>query len=94
MAPSTTPSRRVILMAVGDVMLGRTVGEMIETEEHEAPFRFTADTLKSSDVTVGNLECPISTRGTAEDKTYVFRAPLAAAESLAYAGFNLVNLAA
>ena len=94
MAPSTTPSRRVILMAVGDVMLGRTVGEMIETEEHDAPFGFPADTLKSSDVTVGNLECPISTRGTAEDKTYVFRAPLAAAESLAYAGFNLVNLAA
>ena len=74
-------------------MLGRTVGELIETEGPEAPFLYTADTLRSADVTVGNLECPISARGTAEDKTYAFRAPLAAAESLAYAGFNLVNLA-
>jgi poly-gamma-glutamate synthesis protein (capsule biosynthesis protein) len=80
-------------MAVGDVMLGRTVGDMVETEGHAAPFEFTADTLRSADVTVGNLECPISTRGIAEDKTYAFRAPLAAAESLAYAGFDLVNLA-
>ena len=74
-------------------MLGRTVGELIETEGPAAPFLYTADTLRSADVTVGNLECPISARGTAEDKTYAFRAPLAAADSLAYAGFNLVNLA-
>jgi poly-gamma-glutamate capsule biosynthesis protein CapA/YwtB (metallophosphatase superfamily) len=80
-------------MAVGDVMLGRTISELIETEGHEAPFLFTADVLRSADITVGNLECPISARGTAEDKTYAFRAPLAAAKSLAYAGFNLVNLA-
>jgi poly-gamma-glutamate capsule biosynthesis protein CapA/YwtB (metallophosphatase superfamily) len=80
-------------MAVGDVMLGRTIGELIETHGPAAPFLYTADTLRSADITVGNLECPISTRGTAEEKTYTFRAPLAAAESLAYAGFDLVNLA-
>lgn len=74
-------------------MLGRTVGELIVTQGPAAPFQYTTDTLRSADITVGNLECPISTHGTAEDKTYAFRAPLAAAESLAYAGFNLVNLA-
>jgi poly-gamma-glutamate capsule biosynthesis protein CapA/YwtB (metallophosphatase superfamily) len=91
--PSTTPSRQVILMAVGDVMLGRTIGDMIEAQGHEAPFQFTADALRSADITVGNLESPISARGTPEGKTYAFRAPLAAAESLGYGGFNLVNLA-
>jgi poly-gamma-glutamate capsule biosynthesis protein CapA/YwtB (metallophosphatase superfamily) len=91
--PSATPGRRLILMAVGDVMLGRTIGEMIETEGPEAPFLYTAETLRSADITVGNLECPISDRGFTEDKTYAFRAPIAAAESLAWAGFNLVNLA-
>jgi len=80
-------------MAVGDVMLGRTIGDMIEAQGHEAPFQFTADTLRSADVTVGNLESPISARGTPEEKTYAFRAPLAAAKSLGYGGFNLVNLA-
>jgi hypothetical protein len=49
----------VILIAVGDVMLGRTVGEVIETEGPAVPFLFTADTLRSTDVTVDNLEYPI-----------------------------------
>lgn len=91
--PSETPGRRVILMAVGDIMLGRTIGEMIETIGPQAPFLDTADTLRSADITVGNLECPISDRGEPEPKTYAFRAPVAAGESLAYAGFDLVNLA-
>lgn len=93
LSPSATPSRRLVLMAVGDIMLGRTIGEMIETEGIEAPFLYTAETLRTADITLGNLECPISDRGSTEDKTYAFRAPIAAAESLAYAGFNLVNLA-
>lgn len=91
--PSETPGRRVILMAVGDIMLGRTIGEMIETIGPQAPFLDTADTLRSADITIGNLECPISDRGEPEPKTYAFRAPVAAGESLAYAGFDLVNLA-
>ncbi len=83
----------ITLMAVGDVMLGRTIGEMIETHGIEAPFAFTAETLSSADITLGNLECSISTLGEPDDKTYAFRAPLAAAESLSYGGFDLVSLA-
>jgi poly-gamma-glutamate synthesis protein (capsule biosynthesis protein) len=80
-------------MAVGDIMLGRTIGDLILAEGASAPFIETAETLRSADITVGNLECPISARGLAEEKTYAFRAPPLAAESLAYAGFDLVNLA-
>jgi poly-gamma-glutamate capsule biosynthesis protein CapA/YwtB (metallophosphatase superfamily) len=80
-------------MAVGDIMLGRTIGEMIETDGIEAPFEFTAGTLSTADITLGNLECAISTRGEPVEKTYTFEAPLAAAESLAYGGFDLVSLA-
>jgi len=59
--PSATPKgdQEVTLMAVGDIMLGRTIGEMIGSEGLETPFR----------------------------------APVAAGESLAYAGFDLLNLA-
>jgi poly-gamma-glutamate synthesis protein (capsule biosynthesis protein) len=92
--PATpTPSRKVTLMAVGDVMLGRTIGTLIEEEGPSAPFLYTYETLSSADITLGNLECPISTRGTAVNKTYTFRAPISAGESLALAGFDLVSLA-
>lgn len=96
--PTATPTfsasgpGRVTLMAVGDIMLARTIGEMIEDEGIEAPFAYTADTLSTADITLGNLECSISERGTPENKKYTFRAPLSAAESLQYAGFDLVSL--
>lgn len=87
------PDGTITLMAVGDIMLGRTIGEMLISEGIEAPFRFTADTLMSADITLGNLECPIADSGEPKEKTYAFRAPLEAADSLAYAGFDLVSLA-
>jgi len=80
-------------MAVGDIMLGRTIGDLIKTEGPEAPFLFTSDTLALADITLGNLECPISERGTAENKKYTFRAPILAGEALALAGFDLVSIA-
>lgn len=92
-APSATPSRRLTLMAVGDVMLGRTIGDLIEVQGHQSPFLYTSETLKTADITLGNLECPISDRGDAEEKIYAFRAPAAAGEALRYAGFDLVSLA-
>ena len=85
--------QHITLMAVGDIMLGRTIGEMIESDGAEAPFFFTTETLASADITLGNLECSITNRGIAEEKTYSFRAPIAAGESLAAAGFDLMNLA-
>ena len=93
LTPSSIPSKRVTLMAVGDIMLGRTIGTLIEEESPTAPFTFTYETLSTADITLGNLECPISTRGSAVDKTYTFRAPTTAGEALAFAGFDLVSLA-
>ncbi len=90
---SATSTHRLTLMAVGDIMLGRSIGELIETEGFEAPFLYTADTLKTADITLGNLECPLSNRGVAEDKIYAFRAPTEAVNALAYAGFDVVGLA-
>ena len=74
-------------------MLGRSIGEMIKTKGAVAPYIDTKATLSTADITVGNLECPISSRGQPEQKTYTFRAPPAAGEALALAGFDLVSLA-
>lgn len=93
LVPPADESQKITLMAVGDIMLGRTIGEMIETEGPQAPFAFTAEILSSADLTLGNLECPISSRGSPEEKTYTFRAPLLAGEALAMAGFDVLSLA-
>lgn len=91
--PSPTPIQRVRLMAVGDIMLGRTIGDLILEEGYQAPFIYTVDTLSTADITLGNLECPISSRGQAVGKKYLFRAPVEAAKSLSYAGFDILSLA-
>ena len=93
LTPSATPSKRVTMVAVGDIMLGRSIGTLIEADGPTAPFIFTYETLSKADITIGNLECPITTRGSAVDKSYAFRAPILAGESLAFAGFDLVSLA-
>jgi len=85
--------KQVTLMAVGDIMLGRTLADLIQSAGTTAPFSQVSNYLSSADITLGNLECAISTQGEPETKAYTFRAPLEAAESLRMAGFDLVNLA-
>jgi len=71
----------VTLVFVGDVMLADGPGRAIEAGKD--PLAHVQSLLADSDLAVANLECPISTRGVAEDKVYTFRAhprvvPLAA----------------
>ncbi len=93
--PTTEPnvSGQITLMAVGDIMLARTIGEQILKDGKDIPFMYIAKTLQKADIALGNLECAISERGVPEEKTYTFRAPFLAAESLAEAGFDLLTLA-
>lgn len=80
-------------MAVGDIMLARTIGDQILSRGIEAPFEFTASMLNKADIALGNLECAISERGVPEIKTYTFRAPTGAGKALSFAGFDLLTLA-
>ena len=94
--PSPTPSpppTRILLAAVGDVMLGRSVGWRMEAEGPAMPFASVRDILAGADIAVANLESAVGVTGTAESKAYTFRAPPVAAEALALAGFDLVSLA-
>ncbi len=58
-----------------------------------APFAGVAGVLKRADLAVGNLECPLSRRGAAVEKTYAFRGRPEAAEALHAGGLDLVTLA-
>ncbi|MGH2521996.1 MAG: CapA family protein [Anaerolineales bacterium] len=97
--PTDTPSPTATLppvvhfMAVGDVMLARTIGDRILAEGPAAPFAGVLPILNEADLLVANLECAISERGELQPKAYTFRAPPIAAESLALAGIDVVSLA-
>ncbi len=81
-------------MAVGDVMLGQSIGRRIVSKGALQPWRFVKPIFDQADLVVANLECTISDRGTAWPKTFTFRAPAPeAADSLVAAGVDVVSLA-
>lgn len=86
------PDLVVVIAAVGDLMLGRSVGWRIAAGEPGVPFVGVARLLEA-DLTVGNLEAPIADTGEPAAKAYAFRAPMAAAHVLGQAGFDVVALA-
>lgn len=81
----------VRLMAVGDVMLAQSIGRRIKRNGLLAPWTKVKPYFDEADLVVANLECTISTRGTKWPKTFTFRAPIAAAASLAAAGVDAVS---
>ncbi len=93
-SPAASPTREpvVVIAAVGDLMLGRSVGWRIAAGEPGVPFGGVARLLEA-DLTVGNLEAPIADTGEPAAKAYAFRAPIAAAHVLGQAGFDVVALA-
>lgn len=90
--------RRARVAFLGDVMLGRGVGEEIARGDRE-PESFWGDTLevlRAADLVVANLECAITTsttRWTRTPKVFHFGAPPAAIDVLGAAGIRLVSLA-
>lgn len=80
-------------MAVGDLMLARSVGDRMLVNGPAWPFAGVAAHLAEADILVGNLECVVGDQGAPEPKAYTFQAPPLAAEALAVAGFDVVSLA-
>jgi hypothetical protein len=86
--------RPVTLAAVGDVTFGEQVGPAVDAYGGAYPWTGVARTLRTADVTVGNLETSISTRGVARVKQYTFRGPPQALPAMArVAGFDVLTLA-
>jgi poly-gamma-glutamate synthesis protein (capsule biosynthesis protein) len=83
------------LVAVGDIMLARLVGERISWWGARYPFEGEGiqPLLSNADIALGNLECAISERGERQDKGYTFRASPVITQGLTYAGFDVLSLA-
>lgn len=95
-ASETTPAAppTITVTAVGDMSFDRPVKQLIAKRGSASPFRSVLSRLSAADVTVGNLECALSKRGSAvRGKKFTFRGPPAAAQGLATAGFDFVSMA-
>jgi len=88
-----TPSGQVTLDAVGDIMLGRMIGQQVLAKGPQIVFAGVQSVLDATDIRVGNLECAITDLGTPAKKLYTLQAPPAAAMALSQGKFDLVSLA-
>jgi poly-gamma-glutamate capsule biosynthesis protein CapA/YwtB (metallophosphatase superfamily) len=88
-----TAGPTVRLMTVGDISLGWEVGRRIVRHGLD-PFKYVEGYFDQADLVMGNLECVISTsKDRWPDKTIHLRAPLASADTLTTAGFDVLNVA-
>ncbi len=83
------------LGAVGDVMLGLGMDAKVASGENGRRFVFrdTLPLLRATDILVGNLEAPLTTRGERAAKTYTFRTIPQVADALAECGFSFMSIA-
>lgn len=84
----------VVLIAAGDVMLGRSVNtKMRFLNDWTYPFSQTASFLRQADLTFINLESPFSENCPSTDTGMIFCSDPKAMAGLAFAGIDIVNLA-
>ena len=96
--PASQPfsPRSFRLLAVGDINLGRTVGQRILAGDTLYPFRYVRDELIQYDLVFGNLECQLSDQGGETQhpvNNLIFTGPPAGAAALALGGIGVVSTA-
>lgn len=93
--PATAQTEPLRVIAVGDIMLDGTARPVFAQHGYDYAFAAVKHLFTGASAVFGNLEGPLTDRGTAEqDKTYVFRSPPApVSRALHTAGFTVVSLA-
>jgi poly-gamma-glutamate capsule biosynthesis protein CapA/YwtB (metallophosphatase superfamily) len=88
---SPPPEGPVMLSFAGDV---HTAGRLTERfRQPETALAPVTPLLGRADLTVVNLETAVTDRGTAEDKSFTFRAPPSVFDALRVAGVDVVTMA-
>ena len=88
------PEEPVRIAFVGDILLASSVESLMRREGMDYPFEKAKPYLLEPDLAIGNLENPITTRGTpAENKQYVFKGSPDLLTPLSEAGIDFVALA-
>lgn len=85
---------RVLIHFAGDTIFSGKVADKLEKEGYDYPYRFVKELFLNDDLSIVNLETPVTDGGTAaENKTYVFKSSPKALPEMAKAGIDAVNLA-
>ncbi len=93
-AASASRSATLTVAAVGDMIFDRRVKSLVQSSGGTAPLAEVASHLASADIAVGNLESPLSSRGTEKtEKDVRFRGDPRGVEGLAASGFDFLSLA-
>jgi poly-gamma-glutamate capsule biosynthesis protein CapA/YwtB (metallophosphatase superfamily) len=83
----------VTLFAAGDIMLSRTVErKMLEKNDFSYCFSEVKKVVEKADLAIANLESPIISGEVVPTGSFSFRAHPKSAESLKYAGFDIMSL--
>lgn len=92
---ATSEPTDLVISAVGDIMLDGTARPVMKEQGYDYPFVKMLPYFSGAQIVFGNVEGPLTDRGTPDqDKTYVFRSPPAmVGNALRAAGFNVVSLA-
>ncbi len=92
--PAPPTLEELHMVAVGDIMLDRSVGKKINSNGCAHIIEQVAEQLCEGDITFGNLECALSTVGAHEPfGACIFRADPKTVEVLVLGGFDIVSLA-
>lgn len=94
-ALKTAPSNTWSLVALGDIIIGRTTYLQIKRAgDPNKPFAYFADTIRQADVSLADLECTISDAHTVvTDGGMTFASPTSSAAGLKSSGIDAVNVA-
>lgn len=91
---SDTEPGKIMIRAVGDIMMTGSMEEVVKEKGYEYPFSETRQILLNSDICFANLESPLTEGGTrVSDKKFTFKMPPESLDALIHAGFNLFSLA-
>jgi len=88
------PPAETTLVAVGDILLGRSLGTLMEeTKDYSMAFRHIESELSSADIAFANLEGPFCGEPPYYGEGMVFRVRPAAIAGLVHAGIDVLSVA-
>jgi len=91
--PAADENASIDMTFVGDVMMSDKVEGILKQNGYDHPYTYVKSYFEKADLSIANLETPITTGGTRVDKEYSYRSSPLALPPLAAAGIDLVNLA-
>nr|WP_306304739.1 CapA family protein [Paenibacillus pini] len=91
---SSGPEKKVLIQFAGDMIFSGKVEDQLEKNGYSYPFDKLGNLFQKDDLTLANLETPVTTRGVgAKNKQFVFKSSPLALDALHAAGMDVVNLA-